>query len=61
MTGISAYEFLRGLRATSGQKFWLEISYKDYAHGKILFTSEDFDVGGEKSISTIFKKRLEQN
>ena len=61
MTGVSAYEIFRGLRATSLQKFWLEISYKDYAHGKIVLTSEDFDVGGDKSISTIFKKRLEQN
>lgn len=61
MTGVTAYEFLRGLRATSGQKFWLEISYKDYAHGKIVLTSEDFEVGGDKSIVTFFKKRLEQN
>ena len=61
LTGVTAYEFLRGLQATSLQKFWLEISYKDYAHGKIVLTSEDFDVGGDKSISTIFKKRLEQN
>ena len=61
MTGVTVYEFLRGLRATSGQKFWLEISYKDYAHGKIVLTSEDFEVGGDKSIATFLKKRLEQN
>ena len=61
LTGVTAYEFLCGLRTTSLQKFWLEISYKDYAHGKIVLTSEDFEVGGDKSIVTFFKKRLEQN
>lgn len=58
LTDVTAYEFLRRLRATSVQKFCLEISYKDYAHGKIILTSEDFEVGGDKSIVTFFKKTI---
>ena len=46
MTGESAYEFLMRLKETDGNiKTWLEISYKDYNHGKILIKNAKEEFG----------------
>lgn len=61
LRGSATYNFLCSLKLSEAQKIWLEISYKDYAHGKVLLSSEDFEFSNDESISVFLKKRLNQN
>lgn len=61
LIGISAYEFLRLLKAKAAEvhfKTWLEFSYKDYSHGKFLLSDK---IPKDESISTFLRKRLDKN
>ena len=61
LTGVSAYEFLRLLKAKAAEvhfKTWLEFSYKDYSHGKFLLSEK---IPRDESISTFLRKRLDKN
>ena len=61
LIGISAYEFLRLLKAKAAEvhfKTWLEFSYKDYFHGKFLLSEK---IPRDESISTFLRKRLDKN
>lgn len=60
-TGVSAYEFLRLLKAKAAEvhfKTWLEFSYKDYSHGKFLLSEK---IPRDESISTFLRTRLDKN
>ena len=58
LTGVSAYEFLSACqKQEENLKTWLEISYKEYEHGKFLLTNN----GEEIFIAEVLKKRLERN
>lgn len=59
LTGISAYDFLLALKSAREQKIWLELSYKDYSHGKFLISGEDFDE--EKFLTPFLRSRLDKN
>ena len=61
LIGISAYEFLRLLKAKAAEvhfKTWLEFSYKDYSHEKFLLSDK---IPRDESISTFLRKRLEKS
>ena len=59
LTGISAYDFLLVIKSAREQKIWLELSYKDYSHGKFLISGEDFDE--EKFLTPFLRTRLDKN
>lgn len=52
LRGSVAYDFLCSLKSSEVSKIWLEIFYKDYVHGKILLSGEDFEFVDDESIST---------
>ena len=61
LTGVSAYEFLRLLKAKAAEehfKTWLEFSYKDYSHGKFLFSDK---IPKDEAISNLLRTRLDKN
>ena len=61
LTGVSAYEFLRLLKAKAAEvhfKTWLEFSYKDYSHGKFLLSDK---IPKDESISAFLRIRLDRN
>ena len=60
-TGVSAYEFLRLLKAKAAEvhfKTWLEFSFKDYSHGKFLLSDK---IPKDESISNFLRSRLDKN
>ena len=58
LTGVSAYEFLYDWKMQEEiSKTWIEFSYQDYHHGKLLLTNNADDL----SVSEILKNRLEKN
>ena len=61
LKGESAYEFLFMLKFELNQKIWLEISYKEYEHGKILIDSEDAELIAEGTVTEFLRKRLDKN
>ena len=61
LTGVSAYEFLRLLKAKAAEvhfKTWLEFSYKDYSHGKFLLSDK---IPKDEAISNFLRTRLDKN
>ena len=61
LTGVSAYEFLRLLKAKAVKvhfKTWLEFSYKDYSHGKFLLSDK---IPKDEAISAFLRTRLDKN
>ena len=61
LTGVSAYEFLRLLKAKAAEihfKTWLEFSYKNYSHGKFLLSDK---IPKDESISAFLRIRLDRN
>ncbi len=42
-----------------GQKIWLEISYKDYSHGKFLIETEDYELAKTGTVAEFY--RIRQN
>ena len=61
LTGVSAYEFLRLLKAKAAEvhfKTWLEFSYKDYFHGKFLLSDK---IPKDETISNFLRTRLDRN
>ena len=61
LTGVSAYEFLRLLKAKATEvhfKTWLEFSYKDYSHGKFLLSDK---IPKDEAISNFLRTRLDKN
>ena len=61
LTGVSAYEFLRLLKAKAAEihfKTWLEFSYKNYSHGKFLLSDK---IPKDESISAFLRTRLDRN
>ncbi|MBR3050807.1 MAG: hypothetical protein IKG61_05075 [Selenomonadaceae bacterium] len=61
LTGISAYDFLLALKSAREQKIWLELSYKDYSHGKFLISGEDFVFDEEEFLTPCLRTRLDKN
>ena len=61
LTGISAYDFLLAIKSASEQKIWLELSYKDYSHGKFLISGEDFVFDEEEFLTPCLRTRLDKN
>ena len=58
LTGVSAYEFLYDWKMQEEiSKTWIEFSYQDYHHGKLLLTKNSDDL----SVSEFLKNRLEKN
>ena len=63
MTGSAAFEFLAMLRAAETlsadtASTWLEFSYKNYSHGKLLIAGNDFGFLNSESIADSLHKRL---
>jgi len=61
LTGVSAYEFLRLFKAKAEDahfKTWLELSYKDYSHGKFLLSDK---IPKDEAISNFLRSRLDKN
>ena len=61
LTGVSAYEFLRLLKAKAAEvhfKIWLEFSFKSYSHGKFLLSDK---IPKDEPISTFLRTRLDKN
>ena len=61
LTGESAYEFLMRLKESEENiKTWLEISYKDYNHGKILIKNVKEEFGEYSTIADSLRQRLDR-
>ena len=61
LTGVSAYEFLRLLKAKAAEekfKTWLEFSFKDYSHGKFLLSDK---IPKDEAMSNFLRSRLDKN
>ena len=63
LTGAAAFEFLLMLRAAENLSAdtaptWLEFSYKNYSHGKILIAGNDFGFRNSESIADSLRERL---
>ena len=61
LTGVSAYEFLRLLKAKAAEekfKTWLDFSFKDYSHGKFLLSDK---IPKDEAISNFLRSRLDKN
>lgn len=63
MRGETAYEFLAMLKKSGEEKIktWLEISYKDYNHGKIMVESAAEEIGKWTMVSEAIGNRLDRN
>jgi len=62
----AAYEFLFMLKLaakSSAENFktWLEFSYRNYNHGKILISSKSDEMVTSESVAEFLKKRLNKN
>ena len=61
LTGESAYGFLMRLKESEENiKTWLEISYKDYNHGKILIKNVKEEFGEYSTIADSLRQRLDR-
>ena len=49
------------VKKEAGQKIWLEISYKDYLHGKFLIEAEDYELAKTETVAEFLRKRLDTN
>lgn len=63
LTGAAAFEFLVQLRAAENfsadnVSTWLEISYKNYSHGKILIAGNDLGFRNSESVANSLRERL---
>ena len=61
LRGETAYEFLFMLKVELKQKIWLEISYKEYSHGKFLIDSAAEELTAAGTVTEFLKKRLDKN
>ena len=61
LRGEMAYEFFFMLKLELKQKIWLEISYKNYEHGKFLIDSADSELTAEGTVTEFLRKRLDKN
>lgn len=61
LRGEMAYEFLFILKVELKQKIWLEISYKNYEHGKFLIDSAAEELTAAGTVTEFLKKRLDKN
>ena len=61
LRGEMAYEFLFRLKVELKQKIWLEISYKNYEHGKFLIDSAAEELTAAGTVTEFLKKRLDKN
>ena len=61
LRGETAYEFLFMLKVELKQKIWLEISYKEYSHGKFLIDSEAEELTADGTVTEFLRKRLDKN
>ena len=61
LRGEMAYEFLFMLKVELKQKIWLEISYKNYEHGKFLIDSAAEELTAAGTVTEFLKKRLDKN
>ena len=62
----AAYEFLFMLKLAAKSsvenfKTWLEFSYRNYNHGKILISSQSDEILTSESVAEFLKKRLNKN
>ena len=61
LTGESAYGFLMRLKESEENiKTWLEISYKDYNHGKILIKNAKKEFGEYSTVADSLRERLDK-
>ena len=61
LTGESAYGFLMRFKESEENiKTWLEISYKDYNHGKILIKNVKEELGEYSTIADSLRQRLDR-
>ncbi|MBO4400412.1 MAG: hypothetical protein J5809_01035 [Selenomonadaceae bacterium] len=63
LTGAAAFEFLAMLRAAETlsadtASTWLDFSYKNYSHGKILIAGNDFGFRNSEAIADSLRERL---
>lgn len=61
LRGEMAYEFLFILKVELKQKIWLEISYKNYEHEKLLIDSAAEELTAAGTVTEFLKKRLDKN
>ena len=61
LRGETAYEFLFMLKVELKQKIWLEISYKEYSHGKLLIDSAAEELTADGIVTEFLIKRLYKN